>query len=356
VSSISVATIGSNFTTLPYLPIPVVGEGKPLPSSSTKRARDELKNIDDYLMVQAKKSQVDNPMEKHNYVDAWTYANMMIGLGPEQVSENLEKTHYSYFRNRMKTGSNCWVQLRNQHDDPCHTAATSWVLTAMTVNSIQPSEEMWSYLLEQQNSEGWWPLYENSGKKSENANTYSTAVALWSLEEGLKRKLIQKNLIEKAQSKVENARSWLKTAKIGPCEWSIYPNRKATTKPSVTISTIVIYVLLITKSDSLNDSEAEKCNDAFINEPLKITDDMYSSGEIIATDDGKLIEDGVNHQKLVWKILALSKLYPHLSLTGKSQIRKYVEKSLFTDFTSPESSLKLPWQKAELALMLRSIL
>jgi hypothetical protein len=83
---------------------------------------------------------------------------------------------------------------------------------------------------------------------------------------------------------------------------------------------------------------------------------MYSSGEIIATDDGKLIEDGVNHQKLVWKILALSKLYPHLSLTGKSQIIKYVEKSLFTDFTSPESSLKLPWQKAELALMLRSIL
>ena len=224
----------------------------------------------------------------------------------------------------------------------------------MSTNNIQSSEEMWSYLLDQQNTDGWWPLYENSGNNSQNASTYSTAVALWALEEGLKHNSIQINLIDKAQFSIEKAKTWLMSIRKYPCEWSAYPNRQTNIKPTVTISTIVTHILLTTDPDKIKDV-AEKCLNEFSEESLQISDNMDVFGEIIQLDNGSIKTDSVRHQRLIWKILAMSNLYPHLSLTGKSQIRSYVEKSLFTDSTSPEAILNDNWQKAELALMLKSL-
>ena len=352
VSTSTVATIGSNLTIipyLPYLPFPIVDEG-PLPTSRYKRARSELKRTNEYLITQAKKYQEDDPIKRYSH-EAWIYANLMVGIGPESVRKELKNIHASYFRNRMKPGSSCWIQYNSE---PCHNVATSWVLIAMSTNNIQSSEEMWSYLLDQQNTDGWWPLYENSGNNSQNASTYSTAVALWALEEGLKHNSIQINLIDKAQFSIEKAKTWLMSIRKYPCEWSAYPNRQTNIKPTVTISTIVTHILLTTDPDKIKDV-AEKCLNEFSEESLQISDNMDVFGEIIQLDNGSIKTDSVRHQRLIWKILAMSNLYPHLSLTGKSQIRSYVEKSLFTDSTSPEAILNDNWQKAELALMLKSL-
>lgn len=354
-STFSIAAIGSILTVLPYFPIPFFEQDKPLRLSNSSRARHELKHVNEHLIYEAKISQGDDPMKSDPNVDAWAYANIMIGLGPDSVRERLKHDHLRYFRNRMKTGSNCWIQFRNESGDPCHTGATSWVLNAMATNSIQPSKEMWSYLLGQQGSKGWWSLYEDSTKDNENASTYSTAVALWALEAGLKHQLIQKNLVEKATNSAMKARSWLMAKREKDCLWSAYPDRPSDIEPSVTISTFVVYVLMSTNPNTLQDL-TEECLDKFTKEQLLINDDMYVSGEIIKLNDGSNEKDSVRHQKLIWKILALSKLYPHMSLTGKSQIRKYVDNSLFPDSTSPESGLKHTFQKGEFALMIRSIL
>ncbi|MBM5817011.1 MAG: hypothetical protein FJ083_10680 [Cyanobacteria bacterium K_Offshore_surface_m2_239] len=53
---------------------------------------------------------------------------------------------------------------------------------------------------------------------------------------------------------------------------------------------------------------------------------------------------------------ALEKLYPMLSFTEKAQARKFVKTALFSDPAAIDSKLEEPWQRAELALVIRSIL
>jgi hypothetical protein len=347
---------GGILNTILYMPILFLDDDRPLRLSSISRANNELKHINDHLPTEAGRFVEASPYRTNNRdFDSWTYANILVALGPDLVSSRLKYDHSLYFKKWMKPSKHCWTE-GNPNGPPCHIGATAWALVAMSMNSIKPSKDMWLYLLQQQNSLGWWSLYEDSGNDQQNASTYSTAVALWALHIGLTTNMIPEALVEKSKVSLERAKEWLFSKRNrGGCLWSAYPDRSATVEPSLAISGFVIHKLLILGPEPIK-SITDICLNALTTERPAITE-WYQTGESVPLNDGKNGEkDGVRHQKLILTILALGKLYPMLSITDKARVRRFVESTLFPDPASVESKLDYSWQKAEFALMIRSIL
>lgn len=255
----------------------------------------------------------------------------------------------------MKLGSHCWTDY-GKANGPCPLGPTAWMLMAMSMNSIKPSAEMWRYVLDQQDRLGWWSLYENSGFNFQNASAYSTAVALWALHTGLETNMIPDELIDRSKVSVGRARNWL-YSKLdrANCLWYAYPDRASTSESSVATSAFVLNVLLTVDRSPINHIETT-CLNALTKRQIAITE-LYATGENILLDNGTSTEkDAVGHQEMILTLLALDKLYPMLSLTEKAQARKFVETALFSDPAAIDSKLEEPWQRAELALVIRSIL
>ena len=341
---------GFIFDTLPYHPIAFLGDDKPLRLTNYLSAKGLRHRVEDYLLAQADILFSDSDdTENHS----WSYANILMGLGPDVVASKFKRDHFSFFHRQMRPGKNCWPQFRNtSRIEPCHTGATSWVLAALASNGVQPSRKMWTYLLDQQSLIGWWPLYEDSAIDPQNASTYSTAIALWSIQTGLTKNAIQSDLRDRAQASAQRAKSWLMSNREGSCAWLEYPDRSVKKEPSVAISGLVIYVLK-EMDPRLLESSQEDCITYFTKNKLVITD-LEISGEVVEMNDGTDFLDAVKHQKLVWSTLALAKLYPDLSWVSKARLRKYIESTLFASPT-PESALNYPWQMGEFAFMLKSI-
>jgi hypothetical protein len=342
--------------TVLYMPILFLDDDRPLRLSSVSRASNELDHTNESLITEAGIF-VDAEPNKTNSrdFDSWSYAGILVALGPDLVSSRLKQDHALYFRKWMKQKKNCWAEY-GKEEGPCHVGATSWVLVAMSTNAIKPTKEMWTYLLEQQNKLGWWPLYEDSGNDPQNASTYSTAVALWAVQTGLNSNAIPESLIATSKVSLERARSWLFAKRNkGGCLWSAYPDRVSTVEPSLAISGFVVNSLLHSRPE-LIENIRDECLHALTSEEPAITE-LYTSGESVNLNDGKTTEkDAVRHQKLIMAILALDRLYPMLTITDKSRVRRFVESTLFPDRTPIEPRLDYSWQKAELALMLKAIL
>jgi hypothetical protein len=339
-----------------YMPVSFFNDDRPLRAFNSSRANAELKHIDEHLISEAGIFVESGPNISNNRdFDAWTYANILVALGPNTVSSRLKQDHLQYFQKWMKPFKTCWAEY-GKLDGPCHIGATSWVLVAMSVNSLSPTREMWEYLLKQQNKFGWWSLYEDSGGDLQNASTYSTAVALWALDTGLKTNTIPEELITKSKISLERARSWLFSKRTkGDCLWSAYPDRISDVEPSLAISAFVVHALLSSGVEPIK-SINHLCLNSLLAEKPVITE-MYTTGENVRLNDGKTTEkDAVRHQKLILTILALDKMYPIVSFSERGRIRRFIESTLFLDDAPVESKLDYSWQKAELALALKSIL
>lgn len=248
------------------------------------------------------------------------------------VSTKSRLDHRSYFFNRVTPDQHCWTQFgKTPVFNPCHTGATAWALWAMATNSIRPTSEMGSYLLDLQDSRGWWPLYPGAGNSQEVASTFATAISLLALQSGLTANMIADAQVEQARTAVMRAKAWLMANRVGEqdCQWLAYPNHIGKTSPSPALSGMAVYALL--------------------------TADPEISGKILLLNNSVMIPDSVRHQKVVWTLLALTRLYPRLPLVSQSRLRGYVESTIFPNATPPESSLKETWQLAEFALMVRSL-
>ncbi|MBM5817012.1 MAG: hypothetical protein FJ083_10685 [Cyanobacteria bacterium K_Offshore_surface_m2_239] len=203
------AASGSVLNTFLCMPILFLEDDRPLRLYNYSRARDELKHINDQLITDAEIIAESSKNSSTNFDHSWTYANILVALGPALVNNNLKNNdHGYYFRKWIKAGRHCWTDY-GKTNGPCHLGPTAWVLMAMSMNSIKPSAEMWRYVLDQQDRLGWWSLYENSGSNSQNASAYSTAVALWALHTGLETNMIPDELIDRSKVSVGRARNWL---------------------------------------------------------------------------------------------------------------------------------------------------
>jgi hypothetical protein len=333
-----------------YVPLYAIGDDRPLGILHAQMLNRLAARLEDRLFVSLEQMHAET--SDH---DTWTYADIIAGLGPKALASNGKFNHRQFFKQHMKPGQYCWTQFKRsvESQDPCHNAATAWILFGLTTNKIPPDPEMWSYLLSQQSPEGWWSVYQDSQADIRNASTYATAISLLVLESGLSLNAIPAKLVPLSQQRASRARVWLLQQRAPSCLWPDYPNRPNEWNFFVSVSGVAVHALISSREKGLNEAVPE-CLEKFTAAQFKPTE-KDTSGVLIRLNDGRTANDSISHQKLVWSAIALADIYPELSIVDKARVRRHLASVLFSGPAMPEAGLDYPWQLGEFAIMVREL-
>ena len=323
----------------------------PLASYDRSRLLQMKQRVNDRLI-----SDGDNIRRQDSTEDMWTYADVLVGLSPSQLSELSEDDQLKFFKRHMKKGDGCWVQGKRTatKNDPCHLAATAWVLLSLGHIGVEAPIESWDFLLREQHHDGWWALYQYSGKLKEDASTYSTAMIALAMKFHLSKGLIPSSRISKIKSAIEHARTWLvRLRSVKGCSWPDYPYNVNKRDDIKAIAGIQLYVL-----SQLGYPLQEICHECLhtLTSPYLSIDSMGSNTVIeFKLKDGVTVADTVNHMNFIWSTMGIKTCYSKGNLIERMESQAFIERSLFLKSNTPEQLLKATWQEGETGLLLNAL-
>jgi len=160
-----------------------------------------------------------------------------------------------FFRDSAEPSCRCWKEIPDQ-SHPLNIPVTAWVIFALAeINKPATSEEI-TFLLNEQQSEGWWSVFPIPKGYSDYASSYATAWAVLALHNQLAKKLISDSDAARAREAVSRGASWLLTKRGEAARWKDYPQDPAG-KISESISALVVYALHSTTPNGLRSIEKD---------------------------------------------------------------------------------------------------
>lgn len=336
----------------PYLPYSL-SPSNHLASHESTRLMEMKKRLTDRLI-----SAGNNIREPNSTEDVWTYADVLIGIAPADVNKIAKDTHIEFFLSHMKPNDNCWVQGKRKPDenDPCHLAATGWVLLALGKLGAEAPDKTWSLILQEQHRKGWWALYQSAKHSNENSSTYSTAIITLAMKQHLGKSLIPPSKIKIIQTRFEYARTWLSTIRMHKgCNWPDYPYNEKKKTDIKALSGMILYVLDQLDYQGMQEI-CRECLSALISEYIPIDSTDTNSVIEFFLNDGSIVADTVDHLNLIWSGMGVLACYPKANLFERMRSRAFISKSLFSETATPEQKLKATWQAAEASLFVRAMI
>jgi hypothetical protein len=287
-----------------------------------------------------------NPL-KPQKKDSWVFADVLAAVGAKQLSFRTAQEHMDYFKNSQNVKEECWNQFFDIHG-PCHMTATAWVLLSLAENDISFSSSAWQSFLDQQQPEGWWPTYSNSGEDRANASTFATAMGLYTLSRAVELNQLPAPLVGRANVAVAKASRWLSSTKDPGCRWHDYPYNLKDRSSNLFFSGISLFALNQAKWPELKDVRSQ-CIDLLRTSTTDIRETNVSKPVHRLNSGGEKKED-TSHQDLVWSVAGLASLYQGSPPYDKARIRSEIKRLLFSAGIAPDQALKGDsklWQLAE---------
>jgi hypothetical protein len=273
------------------------------------------------------------------------YGDILAAIGAQKLSFRTAREHLDYFKNSQIGSEECWKQAHDTQG-PCHLTATAWILLSLATNKISFSSPAWESFLDQQQPDGWWPTYANSGKDNRNASTFTTAMGLYTVSRAVELKQLPAPLIGRAKVAVAKASRWLFYIRDKGCAWYDYPYRPEERSSNLFHSGISLFALNQAGWPGLKDVRSQ-CIDLL---QTSTTDIQETNGSLLihSLDKGGVFKENTSNHELVWSVAGLASLYQGSPPYDKARIRREIRRLLFSAGNSPEQAIKgRYWQLAE---------
>lgn len=278
---------------------------------------------------------------------AWEASQMIISTkGNTALDEGRAANFLKAWKNQ-----DCQCYYYNNR---AHIAASGWALLAMNKLKDVPTPEQIAFLLNRQNSAGWWPLYYPLSDLERNASTYATAYSILSLYEYLSVGANESKDKEKIRSAIERGQRWLIEKQIdGHASWWDVPYNLAERKKSEGLSGLVLHVLHRTRA---NPSDLDNLDKLWLEKLPDLSPAVSDNVESTAVLENGIKEDAKN-LKMPWAIVATSDAYAGGTELQKEQVLDWTSNIINNiDRTLPEITGKPYFIKAELLISLRYLM
>ena len=277
--------------------------------------------------------------------DPWFYADVLAAVGAKKLSFRTAQEHKDYFKNSQNLNEECWNQFFDAQGG-CHMSGTAWVLLSLAENEISFSSSAWQSFLDQQQPEGWWPTYANSGDDRSNASTFATAMGLYTVSRAVELNQLPAPLMERAKVAVARASRWLSSTKDPGCRWYDYPNRRAERSSNTFFSGISLFALNQAKWSGLKDVRSQ-CIELLQTSTTDISK-TNASINMHRLNNGRDVKETTKNHDLVWSVAGLASLYQGSPPYDKARIRSEIKRLLFSSGIAPDQALRGKlWQLAE---------
>ncbi|MEL6717183.1 MAG: hypothetical protein AAFP82_00545 [Bacteroidota bacterium] len=229
-----------------------------------------------------------------------------------------------------------------------HLGTTAWniLVKASLKKEIQHFEV--DFLINSQNSSGGWNMLPTSDENK--TSTYATCMSILALNEIIKNNINHPNKAKTYQA-IDKGIIWLVNSKepLEPATWSDFPLDMGRKHASQGISSLVIYTLDETKNENENYQGIYK---QYANNVLKDTrkkmDEIFSSNGFVVGQNGKSIDDRTRIFEVAWKLSAISKIFPSLSLQNKIRANIWINKVIIDN--QLESIINEDWIISEILI------
>jgi len=282
-------------------------------------------------------------------VNVWTASQIVVAIRSHAKAVFDVQDMANYINKEMSVDCKCW---REYSGAPGHTAATAWVLLAISVLHIPEKDEILGSLLDHQNPYGWWPIYYSATNNPENESTYATAMAAWALEEHLQQGMVLPTNKARVRTELARARAWLLSKEIGgKARWPDYPGSPDGSVNEIGLSGLVLHVLhrLGPKVDpSLDQEWLDNLPNEF---PSAV--DADRTDHPIFLENGQQIKDSTRYYKAHWIIIADADAFSNGSLAERIGAFASIEKAIRKVHQSKVEALPFAWDEAEMLSSLR---
>jgi len=238
----------------------------------------------------------------------------------------------------------CWTELVDEPRSEVTAFVGGWVLAAFAEIGEPVSATDLDYVLQRQNSAGWWAMFPESGA-SQYQSTYTTAWIAFGLHKQRVAGLIPADKRAAVDRAISRATMWLMRVRMG-ARWRAHPNAPATDVPEA-LSGFVLHVLHQASALDLTDVDRAWL-DTLPQKDLEPTslDKHYN----VLQYGHRSAIDHIVDIRLPWILLATADAYANGTAQQKARTLNWIEQILRSPEVRGADTEGTDWVRAEVLL------
>ena len=258
----------------------------------------------------------------------------------------IDKPAYLAFVNagRFAPDCFCWTELVDEPRSEVTAFVGGWVLAAFAEIGEPVSAADLDYVLQRQNSAGWWAMFPESGA-SQYQSTYTTAWLAFGLHKQRVAGLIPADRRAAVDRAISRATMWLMRVRMG-ARWRAHPNAPETDVPEA-LSGFVLHVLHQASALDLTDVDRAWL-DSLPQKDLEPTslDKHYN----VLQYGHRSAIDHIVDIRLPWILLATADAYANGTAQQKARTLNWIEQILRSPEVRGADTEGTDWVRAEVLL------
>ncbi|MEW6156934.1 MAG: hypothetical protein AB1813_05840 [Verrucomicrobiota bacterium] len=235
-----------------------------------------------------------------------------------------------------------------------HVHISAWMVLAWSMAGLKIDPAQVEFLLDQQNPNGWWAVFESATDSYGNASTFATAFTANALHNFTKRHP-QTEFSSDISLAVDKAREWLLSHKAKPCVWYDYYFKENERMESLSISALTLHTLHQMDPNETR-TNFKLMDKAWLQSlPGAVHTPTYKEVSAITVETQKAggRRDVIRHYVLPWQVVATVDAYQNGNWFQRAQAQKWIDNLISSlDQTSLNTS-DIPWVAAEFLFALK---
>jgi len=298
-------------------------------------------------MTRLLNNKLETGLGKDAIITVWAASQIVVAV---DGITSIDKSEVTGFINKhMYHDCNCWREFPGASN---HIGATAWALIALTRMRAPENDELLTFILDNQKTNGWWPIFPAQDKE-ENASTYATAICLLALKEHLSSGLVKAQNKDRVERALEQGRNWLLSTRVGgKSRWEDYPSA-VDKKESISLSGMVLHVLhrLGPSVDSSLDKNWLQSMPS--NVPPALAFEIAAHQVDIGPNPDYIAMDHVRYYIIPWVIIATKDAFESGTISERTRGVEWLREIIKNENELERQALKQPWVAAEYLISFR---
>jgi hypothetical protein len=269
-----------------------------------------------------------------------------------QVTKVLDSKYVaSFFRRTNEYSCACGREISWDSGKPRISFISGWILLALAEIGEPGTHDELRFLLNQQDHDGWWPVFVEVNGDPGFASTYVTAWAIIGLGGQLSRGFVNNEDKSSVAAAIQKGANWLHRESGSQSRWKDYPQH-IEGQVSDSISGVVLHALH-QSLHALHQPETEQLQQVDVewldNLPPSVSiDDKYQPNFWMYPKGREAQADVFVQITLPWFLIATADAYANESLSQQIKTLAWIERVLDNDSVMKSDTRPENWWRAEL--------
>jgi hypothetical protein len=280
-------------------------------------------------------------------ITPWELAQASVALPRSELIA--PEAFIDYVRGNAHPACSCWTELLDKPDDAKGVFISGWMLAALARYRVPATPAELSFLLDNQNADGWWPIFPVKDAP-QFASAYATAWAILGLYQQKSHGMLPAASVPAVDQAISRGAAWLLAHRQG-ARWKFYPLDVAS-KTSVGVSGTVLYTLHAVEASGL-----EAVDQAWLDSlPQDAAGESDTEYRVVPTQPVPST-NAIEMIRAPWALAATAEAYPSGTLLQRAEALRWTEELLSDPRIARAAEVETrSWWRAELLFGLRHTL